>query len=121
MNKKEVEKLSLKYLDRTIKLLGERKYHQHTPYLSLESSPLSDDYEAGLKGEFVQDENEIIVYFRNIRSKEDLARTIIHEYIHYLQSPAWLTRYNNECFYDENPYEKQAFLAEDLNWETICK
>ena len=121
MNKKEIEKLSVDYLNRVINLYGESKYYKHTPYLSLESSPMSDDYEPGLKGEFVQDENEIIVYFRNIRSKEDLARTIIHEYIHYLQSPAWLTRYNNECFYDENPYEKQAFIAEDLNWETICK
>ena len=121
MNKKEIERLAVEYLHKCIDLYGESKYYKHTPYLSLESSPLSDDYEPGLKGEFVQDENEIIVYFRNMKSKEDLARTIIHEYIHYLQSPSWLTRYNNECMYDENPYEIQAFNAEDLNWETICK
>lgn len=121
MNKKEIEKLSVKYLNECVKLFGESKYYSHTPYLSLESSPIADDYDPDLKGEFVKEENEMIVYFRNIRSKEDLARTIIHEYTHYLQSPIWLARYNNECFYDENPYEKQAFLAEDLNWKLICK
>ena len=121
MNKKEIEKLAIEYLDKCIDLYGESKWYSHTPYLSLESSPMSDDYDLDLKGEFINDENEIIVYFRNIRSKEDLARTIIHEYIHYLQCPMWLTRYNNECFYNDNPYEIQAFNAEDLNWEMICK
>lgn len=121
MNKKEIERLALSYLDRTIDLYGESKYYKHTPYLALESSPMADEYDPELKGEFIQDENEIVVYYRNIKSKEDLARTIIHEYVHYLQSPTWLARYNNDCYYDENPYEKQAFLAEELNWEAICK
>jgi len=121
MNKKEIEKLAVEYLDKCIDLYGESKWYSHTPYLSLESSPMSDEYDLDLKGEFINDENEIIVYLRNIRSKEDLARTIIHEYIHYLQCPTWLTRYNNKCFYDKNPYEIQAFNAEDLNWEMICK
>lgn len=121
MNKKEIENLALIYLDRCIELFGESKYYPSTPYLSLESSPMSDAYEPGIEGEFVSDENEIIIYFRNIKSKEDLARTIIHEYTHYLQSPTWLTRYNNDCYYGDNPYEKQAYLAEDLNWKLICK
>lgn len=121
MNKKEIEKLSLIYLDNCIELYGESKWYQHTPYLSVESSPMSDDYDSEIKGEFDIDDNEIIIYFRNIRTKEDLARTILHEYIHYLQCPTWLTRYNNKCLYEKNPYEIQAYNAEDLNWEMICK
>ena len=121
MNKKEIEKLAIQYLNKCEELLGESKYYPHTPYLSLESSPLADDYDPETIGEFVSDENEIIIYFKNVRSEEELARTIIHEYVHYLQSPVWLTRYNNTKMYDENPYEFEAFLTEDLYWKQICK
>ncbi len=121
MNKKEIERLAIQYLKKCEGLLGESKYYSHTPYLSLESSPLADEYDPETIGEFVSDENEIIIYFKNVKSKEELARTILHEYAHYLQSPIWLTRYNDTHTYDENPYEKQAFLTEDLYWKQICK
>jgi hypothetical protein len=121
MTKKEIEKLAVQYLRKCEDLLGESKYYDHTPYLSLESSPLADDYDRETIGEFVSDENEIIIYFKNVKSKEELARTIVHEYAHYLQSPIWLTRYNNTHFYDDNPYEFEAFLTEDLYWKLICK
>jgi len=85
MNKKEIQKLAIQYLKKCEELLGESKYYSHTPYLSLESSPIADEYDPETIGEFVSDENEIIIYFRNVRSEEELARTIIHEYVHYLR------------------------------------
>jgi hypothetical protein len=122
MNKKEVERLAEKYLDRTIKLLGESKYHPHTPYLSVEYSPESEGVDNEWKGEFVSEDNEIIIYSKNITSKSDLAKTIVHEYAHYLQSPAWMTRYYTMGHtYRTHPYEKQAFILEDLNWLSVCK
>ena len=122
MNKKEVERLAEKYLDRTIDLLGESKYHPHTPYLVVEYSPESTGVDNLWKGEFEPEDNEIIIYTKNITSKSDLAKTIVHEYAHYLQDPKWMTRYYNMGYtYNTHPYEKQAFLMEDLNWFKICK
>ena len=122
MTKKEVEELSELYLDRTIKLLGESKYHPHTPYLSVEYTPESEGIDDKWRGEFDAEANTIIIYSRNITSKRDLAKTIVHEYVHYLQSPKWMTRYYTMGYdYSNHPYELQAFTIEELNWKEICK
>jgi len=122
MNKKEVERLAEIYLDRTIDLFGESKYHQYTPYLSVEYSPQSNGIDDEWHGEYDDEENEIIIYSKNITSKRDLAKTIVHEYTHYLQSPAWMKRYYDMGYdYQTHPYEKQAFLMEELNWKRICR
>ena len=77
---------------------------------------------ADYEGEFVSEDNEIIIYSKNITSKSDLAKTIVHEYAHYLQSPVWMTRYYTMGHtYRTHPYEKQAFLLEDLNWLEVCR
>ena len=122
MNKKEVERLAEIYLDRTIELLGESKYHPHAPYLVVEYSPNSEGIDNDWHGEYDDEENEIIIYSKNITSKSDLAKTIVHEYTHYLQDPRWMTRYYNMGYkYNNHPYEKQAFIMEDLNWYKVCK
>ena len=49
-----------------------------------------------------------------MNSIEDLVRTLIHEYQHYLQSPAWMTRYYNMgCDYHTHPYEVIAYAKEN--------
>ena len=54
--------------------------------------------------------NEITIYYKNIASLEELIRTIIHEYQHYLQSPSWMTRYYNMGYdYSDHPYELAAY------------
>lgn len=122
MNKKEVERLSKIYFQRTIKLLGESKYYKHTPYLTIEYSPESTGVNNQWKGEFVREENEIIIYSKNITDKEDLARTIVHEYAHYLQRGNWMQRYYDMGYkYNNHPYEIQAFTIEELNWKKVCK
>ena len=122
MNKKEVVRLAEIYLDRTIKLLGESKHHPHTPYLSVEYSPNSEGIDNDWHGEYDDEENEIVIYSKNITSKSDLAKTIVHEYTHYLQSPAWMKRYYDMGYeYHNHPYEKQAFMMEELNWKKVCK
>lgn len=122
MNKKEVERLAEKYFDKLVDLLGESKYQKHTPYLVIENNPHSEGIDNDWHGEFVSDENEIIIYSDNITSKSDLAKTMVHEYTHYLQDPKWMTRYYNMGYtYKTHPYEIQAFLMEDLNWHKICR
>mgnify|MGYP000501221771 CR=1 FL=1 len=62
-------------------------------------------------------ENEIVLYWTEVEDFEDIARTLVHEYQHYLQSPVWLTRYYTMGYgYDDHPYEVQA-LKEEENWE----
>ena len=122
MNKKEVERLAELYFNNTISLLGESKYHSHTPYLVVEFSPQSEGIDDEWHGEYVPEENEIIIYSRNITSKSDLAKTIVHEYAHYLQDPKWMTRYYTMGYkYNTHPYEREAFIVEELNWYKICK
>ena len=61
-------------------------------------------------------ENDINVYWKNIKTEEDLIRTLLHEYKHYLQSPAWMTRYYKQGYsYTDHPYEVQA-RQEEENW-----
>lgn len=122
MNKKDTERLAQLYLDRTIQLLGESKYYKHTPYLSVEYSPNSEGVDNDWKGEFLREENEIVIYYKNIKGKEDLARTIVHEYAHYLQRGNWMQRYYDMGHtYQTHPYEIQAFTIEEINWKEICK
>lgn len=122
MNKKEVERLSKIYLGRTILILGESKYHQCTPYLSVQYSPQSEGVDNDWRGEYDSEENEIVIYSKNITSKSDLAKTIVHEYAHYLQDPKWMTRYYNMGYkYNNHPYEIEAFTIEEINWKDVCK
>jgi len=122
MNKKEVDRLSKIYLGRTILILGESKYHPCTPYLSVQYSPQSEGVDNDWRGEYDSEENEIVIYSKNITSKSDLAKTIVHEYAHYLQDPKWMTRYYSMGYkYNNHPYEIEAFTIEEINWKRVCK
>ena len=53
--------------------------------------------------------NEITIYYPNMKSKKMVVQTLIHEYIHYLQSPIWFKRYYTMGHdYVSHPYEKEA-------------
>ena len=60
--------------------------------------------------------NEISVKIRGHRTAKKLIRTIIHEYIHYLQPTkgGWYERWNNTIGYSKNPYEIEAYYLSDL-------
>lgn len=122
MIRDRIEKQAYQFLEKTIELLGESKYQKHTPYLSIEYSPESTGYDNLWRGEYDFAENEIIIYTKNIKGKEDLARTIVHEYSHYLQSPAWMQRYYDMGHtYKTHPYEIEAYEVEEQNWKKVCK
>lgn len=119
MNKQEISNLSNQYLFKIEQYYGESKYQTSTPYLSLEDEKNSDGEDLNIKGEYCKILNEIIIYWKNIESKEELIRTLIHEYIHYLQSPIWMIRYYSMGYdYTTHPYELQAY-KEEQNWEKI--
>ena len=119
MGKKEVIILSYQYLDKLIIHYGESKFQSTTPYISVENSKFIDAHDSLLKGEFCRILNEIIIYWKNIYSKEELLQTLIHEYTHYLQSPRWMTRYYTMGYdYSNHPYELKAY-REEQNWKKI--
>jgi len=94
---------------------GFSKHYNDPPYIFL-----SQERAEGRKGEFCDEINEIILYYKNLTSLEDLIKTLIHEYQHYLQSPSWFTRYYNMGYsYNNHPYEVQAY-NEEQKWKQIC-
>jgi len=67
--------------------------------------------------EFDRKENKLFIYSDYNNSIEDVIRSIIHEYVHYLQSGSWMTRYKNMGYkYGSHPYEISAKKAEE-NWK----
>jgi hypothetical protein len=116
MDKQVIESLAEVYINKIQEHYGMSKHHATFPYIYVEDSPYSDAEHKTLKGEFCHVENDITVYWKNIKTEEDLIRTLIHEYQHYLQSPAWFTRYYKQGYdYTNHPYEIQA-LKEEENW-----
>jgi len=103
-------KISTKY--------GHSKFHNSFPYLDIEESAYSDAVTTSF-GEYNASDNSLVIYWKNIETKEDLIRTIIHEYQHYLQSPSWYQRYFKMGYgYNEHPYEIAAY-NEEQNWQNF--
>ena len=118
MNKKDKILVDVKTIfDDVVKYYGYSKYQNTTPFIEIEDSPYSDADDPNLIGEYCNLKNSLIVYWKNIKSKEQLIRTIVHEYKHYLQSPSWMTRYYNMGYnYSDHPYEVEAYNEEE-NWK----
>lgn len=114
MTKDKVDTYCYDILDKVISRYGYSKYHPTVPYLVLDGNK-----KEVIHGEYCSVLNEIVIYYLNIESIEQLKRTIIHEYQHYLQSPVWMDRYYKMGHtYQTHPYEIQAYKEED-NWIQI--
>ena len=88
-SKKELEDIGNKVIDWCIDEFGLSKYYEHYPYVEI------DMFEENPMGEFIRDNNEIIIYPKAMENMDDFVSTVIHEYTHYMQSPSWYTRYAN--------------------------
>lgn len=118
MNKQVTVEQIKQYTEQALVLVedyyGPSKHYNNPPHIFL-----SQESEDGRKGEFCDAINEITLYYENLTSLEDLVKTLIHEYQHYLQSPSWFTRYYNMGYnYDNHPYEVQAY-NEEQKWKQI--
>ena len=117
MKKQKVIRLSNDIFEKISRDYGQSKYQPTIPYLSIEDSPYSDCDDPNGLGEYNKDENEIVIYWKNIHSREDLIRTMLHEYQHYLQSNIWYSRYWSMGYgYVDHPYEVKA-RTEEEKWE----
>ena len=112
---KELEDIGKKVIDWCVDEFGLSKYYEHYPYIEIDMN------EVDLMGEFVGDNNEIIVYPNAMDNMDDFISTVIHEYSHYLQRLSWYTRYINMGYEGvDNPYE---MIAETIaiNNRKLCK
>jgi|TARA_B110000259_G_scaffold9430_1_gene10448 hypothetical protein len=70
--------------------------------------------------EYDRKENKLFLYSDYNNTTEDIIRSIIHEYIHYLQSGSWMKRFYDMGYdYGNHPYEVDAKKAEE-NWKMFA-
>ena len=128
---KELENIGEKVINWCIDKFGLSKHHEYDPWLEIDMVRTDNPL-----GEYVHDNNEIIIYPNAIDNMDEFIGTIIHEYTHYMQSPSWYTRYANrktELTVEElatylvegessldHPYEIEADKVAKKNWKQ-CK
>jgi|TARA_B100000085_G_scaffold28301_1_gene23403 hypothetical protein len=120
MHLRTTRRLAEKYLEKCVEVYGYSKHHETTPYLEfwphLFSVYTKEDH---TEAEYIHDYNTIVIYYKQMKDAKHLAKSIIHEYQHYLQSPSWYTRYYNMGHnYSDHPYELAAY-KEEKNYKKV--
>ena len=121
---KELENIGEKVINWCMDKFGLSKHYNDYPYVEIDMVETDNPL-----GEFISDNNEIIIYPNAIDNMNDFISTVIHEYTHYMQSPSWYTRYLNNLTIDEViknlpspslPYDIEADKVAKRNWKQ-CK
>ena len=93
---KELKDIGEKVINWCVDKFGLSKHYNDYPYVEIDMVETDNPL-----GEFISDNNEIIVYPNAIDNINDFISTVIHEYTHYMQSPSWYIRYQNNLTIDE--------------------
>ena len=64
--------------------------------------------------------NIIYIYYPNIKTEEDILRSLIHEYTHYKQDHKLFKQYRQMYSYNENPIEIEAHKNEE-DWDLFSQ
>lgn len=70
-------------------------------------------------GEYRYWDNEIIIYYNNCGTVENLIRTILHEWQHQLQPMSKYEGMLDEVGYEEHPFEKEAEAIEEQHYKQV--
>jgi Zn-dependent peptidase ImmA (M78 family) len=98
-----------------IKNMGISHFHNTTPKIEISKK------KSNRMGEFDEDFNIITVFSKNHKSLIEFIKTIIHEYVHYLQDPIYLEYCDNTYEVGEdNPVEVEAEERAKC-YASICK
>ena len=124
MTKEEVQKIVDEVYPKIEKHYGISKFQECTPYVELHRN-IYEKYsgEEGMEGdengchaEFCDMLNEITIYYPNMKDREMVIKSLVHEQQHHLQSPIWFKRYYTMGHdYISHPYEIEA-TNEEKNW-----
>ena len=107
-----MKEIAIKLFEKTKEIYGLSEHFDTYPILEFE------DELHWLSGEFRDDYNAIILYPLSTINEEELARTILHEYCHYLQCPRVFEEYKEKYDYYSNPFEIEAYKFEN-NYKLI--
>jgi len=67
------------------------------------------------KAQYDNETNIIYIYYPNMEDLEDILRSLVHEYTHYLQNITPLKKKMDSVDgYDKSPYEQEAHKNEDI-------
>jgi hypothetical protein len=126
MIKDKVQKIIDEVYPMIEKHYGFSKFHNCTPYVETHHNiyarysdePEAQGEEDDCHAEYCGIDNEIVIYYPNMKSRKMVIKTLIHEYQHYLQSPSWFKRYYDQYGYDytTHPYELAA-IKEEKNYK----
>ena len=75
------------------------------------------------KAQYDEETNVIYIYYPNMESVEDVLRSLIHEYTHYLQNITPLKKAIDakDNTYDKSPYKQEAHKNEDIYINQLLK
>ena len=73
----------------------------------------SGEHSKTTKAQYDEDTNVIYIYYPNIKTEEDVLRSLIHEYTHYKQDHKLFKKYKAMYSYDEDPTEIEAKRNEE--------
>ena len=129
MTKEQVHQIVEEVYPKIEKYYGYSKFTPEcTPYIELHHNIYArysgeedaQGEEDKCHAEYDRIDNSIVIYYPQMKDREHIIQTLVHEYQHYLQSPSWMTRYYNMGFrYDNHPYEVAAY-AEEKNYKIFA-
>ena len=76
----------------------------------------SGEHSSTSKAQYDDETNIIYIYYPNMKTEEDVIRSIIHEYTHYRQDHKLFKQYRDIYSYDENPIEIETHKNEE-DWQ----
>ena len=129
MKREEVHQIVEEVYPKIEKYYGYSKFTPEcTPYIELHHNIYArysgeedaQGEEDKCHAEYDRIDNSIVIYYPQMKDREHIIQTLVHEYQHYLQSPSWMKRYYNMGFrYDNHPYEVAAY-AEEKNYKIFA-
>ena len=82
----------------------------------------SGEHSSTTKAQYDEETNIIYIYYPNMMNEEDVLRSLIHEYTHYLQNITPLKKKMDKIDgYDKSPYEQEAHKNEDIYINQLLK
>lgn len=110
-----------------ISKFGKSKFWDSYPTIrTYKSKGFSEDSINGVRGTYCY--GKIAIYLGSITTYEELCKTVIHEYKHYLmnhteyliiEKKLYRACANHDSVYSKHPHEKRAINAEN-KWGKIC-
>jgi len=108
---KNAESYAKQVFERIKSHYGLSKYYEYYPELEF------DNEVHWLAGEFRDDYCGIVMYPLSCVNEEEIVRTLVHEYQHYLQDQVLFEQYKDEYDYYDNPFEIEAYEIEERDYK----